>query len=144
MDTPLSKNLFSADGNAPDPEGGDLRGLDTGVELGNSALGHPELIYIARDGREVTFFADAFDDHLHLHCPFCRLAGAEHGLMVRQGVREWLYEPLVQAPAFPGWDSIRMLISYPKGTGGRLQLAPLTCPWCKTKFAITNNVVRPE
>jgi hypothetical protein len=144
MDTPLSKNLFSAAGNAPDPEGGDLRGVDGGYNLSKAALGHPELILVARDGREVTFFADAFPDHLHLHCPFCRLEGAEHGLMVREGVREWLYEPMIQAPTFPGWDGARMMISYPRGTGGRLQLRPLTCPWCKTKFAINNNVVKAE
>ena len=138
------QKVFTAPTGVADPEGTGLRGVAPGYDFTLAAFGHPELILVSKDGREVTFNADVFDDHVHLHCGFCRLTGEEHGLMVRKGVRDWLYEPLEQAKTFPGWSDARMMAFYPKGTGGRFQLAPITCPWCKTKFAIENNVVRIE
>lgn len=132
---------------AKDPEGKlapDARGVAPGYDLTAGALGHPELIYQTKDGRfEVTFFADCFPDHVHLHCPLCRAKGEEHGIMIRQGVKEWLYEPMRSVPVFPGWSDAKMLVTYPKGAGGRLQMRPVKCPWCGESFAIENNVVRP-
>lgn len=136
--------LFNADGNAPDPEGGDLRGLSSGYNFANGAIGTPELVFQAKDGREVTFNADVFDDHVHIPCPICALGKHEHGLMVRKGVKAWTYDPMAQAPTFPGWESARMMIAYPRGTGGQLSMDPVKCPWGKHQFSIKNNVVRAE
>ena len=136
-----SKGLYRADGNAPDPLGGDLRGLSSNIDLTGGALGHPELIFSARDGRDVFLQADAYEDHVHVHCPACRLDGHEHGLMIRAGQKAFLYEPMMAAPAFPGWEPARMLLAYPRGMGGCLSVEPFLCPWCKHTFRIDKNVV---
>jgi hypothetical protein len=126
---------------APDPTGADQRGVDTGYDFAGGALGRPELIFSARDGRDVFLQADVFEDHVHVHCPMCRLEGHEHGLMIRKGVKAWLYEPMHAAPAFPGWEPARMLLAYPQGMGGRLSIEAFECPWCKHKLRIDHNVV---
>lgn len=134
--------LFNVDGNAPDPEGGDLRGVSPGYNMAAGALGSPVLFYPARDGTDTRCDADVFDAHVHLHCPICLHAGFEHGLMIHKGVAEWGYDPLTPAPTFPGWDTARTMITYPKGTGGRLSMKTVQCPWGKHKFSIANNVVK--
>lgn len=138
------QKAFSAHDNVADPDGGDLRGVDAGYDLAKGgALGLPELIYVTRDGRrEVLLQADVFEDHIHLHCPVCRLKdSAEHGIMIRAGVKQWLYEPLEQIACFPGWDVALMMLKFPRGTCGRLSVQKFTCPWCKTTMAVDKNVV---
>jgi hypothetical protein len=122
--------------------GSRAEGLNAGYDLAKgSALGLPELIYITRDGRrEVLLQADVFEDHLHLHCAVCKLNGGEHGIMIRKGMKDWLFEPLEHV-TFPGWESARMMAMFPKGSGGRLSVGKFKCPWCKTTMAVDKNVV---
>jgi hypothetical protein len=134
--------LFSSPQMA-DPEGQAGVGAAPGYDFQKSAIGAAELICIV-GSREVLFNVDVFPEHVHLHCPFCKLAGEHHGLMIRKGVKEWSFEPMAAVPPFPGWDEHRMVLAYPHGLGGRFHLEPITCPWekCKAKFAIDHNVVR--
>ena len=58
--------------------------------------------------------------------------------MIRAGHKAWEWDP--NKPAVfsnaPGWDMHRMILEYPKGTNGTLDVEPHTCPWCNTKMAI--------
>ena len=138
--------LFSAP-TAADPHGlTEGQGVAPGYNFQKSADCIVECIAIdGKTHREVLFNVDVYDgDHLHLHCPFCRFDGHEHGLFVRHGVRDWHCEPMRKVPPFPGWDEHKMVLSYPRGLGGRLQLAPVTCPWCKVRFQIADNVVHEQ
>lgn len=134
---------FSTRDQVADPGGTGAVGKAAGYDFAKSAIGNPELIFITRDGaREVTLQADVFLDHLHLHCPVCRLDGHEHGLRINVGTKDWLYEPDKQVKKFPGWDEAQMMFKFPKGSGGRLSVDKFTCSWCKSVLAIDRNVVR--
>ncbi len=152
------KEVFHVAGNAPDPEGGDLRGVSPGYNFTNAALGHPFLQYVLRDGREILLEADVYDDHIHIICPICQSAGRTVGLRIRKDQKAYEYDPLVEPPMFPGWVSDQRKIALPKGAGGTLSVPKFRCTWeaapdstrkfglarCLWQVSIRNNVVRDE
>lgn len=137
---PTSPSPYQTNVNAPDPEGGDRVGVQSTVDLTAGALGHPELLYEAKNGKDVLLQADVYADHVHLHCPICRLNGHEHGLMIRAGDKDFEYVPLAQL-VFRGWEAARMMLKYPQGSGGTFNVAAFTCPWCSFRMRIVDNVV---
>ena len=118
----------------------DKRGLLSGNAADAHAIGKPELIYQAKNGKDVLLQADVTLEHVHLHCPVCRLNGHEHGIMIRAGVKQWGFDPMRQV-VFPEWESAQMMVKYPQGSGGCLNVEAFKCPWCSFKLRIADNVV---
>ncbi len=150
------KEVFHVAGNAPDPEGGDLRGLSVGHNFSNAALGHPQLHYRLGDGREIILEADVYHDHVHIICPICHEAGRTVGLRIRVDQKDYEYNPLVEPPMWPGWVADQRRIAFPRGVGGTFSCAPFRCTWeaapdltrgfglqrCPWSVSVTKNLVR--
>jgi len=135
MDLSPNKLLAKAPTARPD----DGVGVDTTHDFTGGSF-KPELIYQGKNGKDVLLQADVTPEHVHLHCPICKLNGNEHGIMIRAGVKEWGFDPMRQV-VFPGWESAQMMVKYPQGSGGCLSVEAFKCPWCSFKLRIADNVV---
>lgn len=154
------KDLFHVAGDAPDPTGGNLRGVAAGYDLTKTALGHPMLFYRV-GSEEMILEADVYDLndlplHVRLLCPICLAMGRTVGLTIWANQKAMQYEKDAAVPVFPGWTEAQMRHAFPEGAGGRLSVEPFRCTWeatpelsrrfglsqCPWKVAINNNVVR--
>jgi hypothetical protein len=115
-------------------------GLVSSNAVDSAKIGLPELIYQAKNGKDVLLQADVTLEHVHLHCPICELNGKANGIMIRAGVKAWDFDPTRQI-TFPGWEPAVMLLRYPMGSGGCLNVEAFKCPWCAFKLRIADNVV---
>lgn len=167
MDQPPNiKEAFHVAGNAPDPTGGGLRGVEATHNLTAGALGHPQVLtpwkaFDKLTRREVPLVLeiDVYEDHIHLHCPVCLIEGrGEVGLRIRAGAKDYGYDPLARVPLWPGWVEEQTKIVYPNGLGGLVNVAPFRCTWetvgdlkrgfglqkCGLFVSIRNNVMVSE
>lgn len=158
----MIKDVFHVAGDAPDPEGGALRGVAPGYNLTRSAIGHPLMLYRVA-GQELILEADVYalpnePMYIHLICPLCLMNGRTVALRIIEGRKQLSYDPRADVPTFPGWSRDQMLHAFPHGLGGLLSVEPFGCTWeeepnlerggmgfscCPWKVAIENNVVRP-
>jgi hypothetical protein len=127
---PSHREVFNLTEDRPDPRGGDRRGVEVGHDLTAGAIGHP-LVWTpyTNKGIQIVLEVDVYDDHLHLHCPMCFMAGREVGLMIRRGEKAYEYDPNAKPPLWPGWVPEQLAVSYPQGVGGRLHVEPFRCTW---------------
>jgi len=157
------KDLFHVAGDAPDPTGGNLRGVAAGYDLTKSAIGHPMLLYRV-GSEEMILEADVYELeglplHVRIICPICLAMGRTSGLTIWANQKGMQYEAAGLVPIFPGWTAAQMRQAFgdrPGGAGGRLSVEPFRCTWeatpeltrrfglaqCPWNVAIENNVVR--
>jgi hypothetical protein len=159
--SPTIKDVFHVAGDAPDPTGGDLRGVSPGYSLNQGAEGHPMLWWRLPNGKELILEADVYalpeqPRHIYLLCPVCLLNGMQNQLAIREDQKQFSYEPRARVPAFPGWSSSQMAHAFPRGAGGLLSVAEFRCTFesvpdlersfglgqCTFHVVIDNNVVR--
>lgn len=155
------KEVFHVAGDAPDPRGGDLRGVAAGYDLTRSALGRPMLHYRLPDGTELVLEADVYampeqPIYVLMLCPRCLAGGRQNALRIVQGAKAMVYEPAAAVPPFPGWTQEQMAHAFPHGAGGLLSVEAFGCTWeetpelrrdfgmsvCGWRVAIDKNVVR--
>lgn len=153
------KDVFHVAGDAPDPEGGRARGVAPGYELSQSAQGHPMLLYKLSTGQEIVLEADVYDvadKYIYLLCPLCLARGRKNMLRIREGIKAFRYDRLIDPPTFPGWSDEQMRHAFPRGLGGTLSVEPFECTWeespeltrgggfekCGWRVSIEKNVVK--
>jgi hypothetical protein len=139
-----------------DPTGTGLIGRSSGIDLSKSALGHPVILYRAKDGQDVLLTADVYalpDQPLsvHVYCPLCK-----NHLTIRQDNKAIDYDR--NAPvSIPGYSTAWLLAELNVADlGGRLSIEPFRCTWeeqpdlrrsygfgvCGWSVAIDGNVAR--
>jgi hypothetical protein len=131
MFTPDQSKLVHIGGDVPDPMGSGKLGMQSTLDLEKTALGHPEVKYVARDGTAYVITADVYKHEgapleVLLFCPLCSQKGAMHTLKIREDRKKIEY------------DEARNLLS----------IAPFKCTWdgqfgaCSWAVEIDENVAR--
>lgn len=134
-DDQMLRETFHVAGDAPDPAGGDLRGMAPGYRFTQSAMGHPICFYAFGPKGEMPMTVDIYQlpdqpMYAHLLCPHCFVRSrATNGIIVRADIKEMSYDPAGFAPTFPGWTDREMAMNFPRGTGGLLSIARFRCTW---------------
>jgi hypothetical protein len=154
------KETFHVLGDAPDPTGGEAKGLAPGYRLTQSALGHPRCHYSFGSGGEMIVEADVYalrgqPMYVHLLCPHCAARGHTNALKIAGDHKAMSYAPYGIAPTFPGWSDRQMVNAFPRGTGGLLSIERFRCTWeiapehrvqlgavCDFEVVIDKNVLR--
>lgn len=133
------KHVFPIAGKAAiDPSGQtNLMGVSSGINLTNTAIGHPILLFSTPDGAEYLLEADVYmtaeqELYVHLLCPRCLAENRENALRISATNKKLHYDPMLQPKPFPGWtaeDMAEALKEMPAGAGGLLSVEKFGCTW---------------
>jgi len=116
MQDKSDNSLFTVDRNINDPAGTGLRGMAPGYDLTRGATGHPQLLWVRKNGGDIFLEADVYVTPgqpaltlLYINCPICMAHGRVVQLCIRQGQKSIDYQPDRRPPNFPGWNTERMV-----------------------------------
>ncbi len=155
-----------------DPTGTGLKGHAPGYDLTRGAAGHPQILWLRKDGKDVLLEADVYTPagqpmSMYINCPICAAEGRRVQLRITQDQKPFTYGVDREPPPFPGWTRERMrgelgrLLGahgpiIPDGWGGTVTIHdPIRCtfeanpslrtsvdPLCPWRVRIENNVAR--